>query len=212
MRLAHPRCACWAGPSIWVRAMGRSLPSTGTAGRSSGIRRFLGSRRMRCWCPGDGAIYVSTGPKTVYDHVPYVTYALDATSGSVRWQAQDSAVFLVQGAVYAWVHTAGLYPSGITLLDAASGVAQWTYRPNPPLDSTTHLQAPTLANGRLYVGTWDDTAQGATGPLYAHLTRRRACSCGVTRRRVKSSIPLWRGHPSMCPPSPPTAPSPPRHA
>ncbi|HEV2461599.1 MAG TPA: PQQ-binding-like beta-propeller repeat protein, partial [Ktedonobacterales bacterium] len=139
----------------------------GDSGTVQWHQTFPGVTANTVLVPGDGAIYVSTGPKTVYDHVPYVTYALDAASGSVRWQAQASAVFLVQGAVYAWVHTAGLYPSGITLLDAASGVAQWTYRPNPPLDSTTHLQAPTLADGRLYVGTWDDTAQGATGPLYA---------------------------------------------
>jgi outer membrane protein assembly factor BamB len=145
----------------------------GNSGNVRWHREFAGATVKSVMAPGDGAVYVNTGPLTVYDSAPNVTYALDAASGTVRWQAENTAAFLVQEAVYAWEvasvpgHTVG-DPVGITSLASATGLPQWTFQPQPPLGADTHLQAPSLAGGMLLcVGTWDDTAEGAVGQVFA---------------------------------------------
>jgi outer membrane protein assembly factor BamB len=112
----------------------------------------------------DGLVYVGAPSQTVI--------ALDARNGAQRWQAHlDVASPFDKFPTFVWVEADGkVYVvsgnqsgNAIYAFDAATGAQRWRIH-----TGTDNLSTPTVANGVVYFGSYDDhvyALDGATGAL-----------------------------------------------
>ena len=90
-------------------------------------------------------------------------YALDATTGAVKWTATTGGAIFSSPSVANGVVYIGSEDDKVYALDATTGAVKWTRRPAPQV-----LSSPAVANGVVYIGSNDDklyALDAATGAV-----------------------------------------------
>jgi len=97
-----------------------------------------------------GVVYVVFGRNQPFGSTHSSVYALDATTGAVRWSVHDSANAYSAPAVVDGVIYLGSTAGYVAALDATTGVARWRSSMDVAADSL-----PAVANGAVYVAASD---------------------------------------------------------
>jgi eukaryotic-like serine/threonine-protein kinase len=97
-----------------------------------------------------GVVYVVSGYNEVFGSAHGSVYALDASTGAVRWRVHDSTHAYSAPAVVDGVIYVGSTERYVYALDAITGAVRWRFQTDGPVGSL-----PGVANGVVYVAIYD---------------------------------------------------------